>query len=146
MNTPSLKDLLERWTRPQKLPHPFDPRRTLKAAAEAAKALGECRVDKTAASTTLAILHRRVVESWRRNRSLSRIESRDLRRLPVGSVLPAKTKAHRLAGRGTTRPGSIRPLVVRRPPDSLRVGAAARVSARIPCRPADLWRFENGPV
>ena len=81
MNTPSLKESLERWTRPQKLPHPFHPRRTRKASAEAAKALGDVKPRKPPVYD-LEILRHRVVESWHRDRSLSRIEPRDLRRLP----------------------------------------------------------------
>ena len=89
MNTPSLKDSLERWIRPQKLPHPFDPRLTLKAAAEAAKALGDVGPTKPQVHD-LETLHRRVVESWRRSRSLARIEPRDLRRLPWVLFYPPK--------------------------------------------------------
>lgn len=81
MNALSLRDSLERWTRPQRLPHPFEPQRTRKAAAQAAKALGDV-VPTKPQIYDLEILHRRVVESWRRSRSLSRIERRDLRRLP----------------------------------------------------------------
>ena len=91
MNTPSLKESLERWTCPQKLQHPFDPRRTRKAAAEASKALGDVESRKPP-HYDLATLHLRVVESWRRNRSLSRIEPRDLRRLPWVLFYPPKLK------------------------------------------------------
>ena len=91
MSTLSLKESLERWTSPQSLAHPFDPQRTRKAAAEAARVLGDVRPTKPTIYD-LQILHRRVVESWRRNRSLSRIESRDLRRLPWVLFYPPRQK------------------------------------------------------
>lgn len=81
MSAPSLKESLERWIRPQRLPRNFDPKRTRKAAAEAAKALGDVGSTKPKVYD-LKILHRRVIESWRRSRSFSQIQPRDLRRLP----------------------------------------------------------------
>ena len=91
MKTPSLKESLEGWTRPPKLPHTFDPRRTRKAAAEASQVLGDVKPRKPPLYD-LEILHRRVVESWRGDRSLSRIEPRDLRRLPWVLFYPPQHK------------------------------------------------------
>ena len=62
MSAPSLKESLERWIRPQKLPRHFDPQRTRKAAAEAAKALGDVGSTKPQVYD-LENLHRRVIES-----------------------------------------------------------------------------------
>ncbi len=97
MSAISLKESLERWTRPQGLPHHFDPQRTRKAAAEAAKALGDVVPTKPQVYD-LEILHHRVVESWRRNRSLSRIEPRDLRRLPWILFYPPRHSRNRWLG------------------------------------------------
>ncbi len=97
MNAPSLKESLERWTRPQRLPRHFDPHRTRKAAAEATKTLGDVQPTKPK-DYDLEILHRRVVELWRRNRTLSRIVPRDLRRLPWVLFYPPKQTRTRWLG------------------------------------------------
>ena len=97
MNAPSLKESLDRWTRPQRLPHPFEPQGTRSAAAEAAKALGDVGQAKPQVYD-LETLHRRVVESWRRSRSLSRIVPRDLRRLPWVLFYPPRQTRTRWLG------------------------------------------------
>lgn len=97
MSAPSLKESLERWIRPQRLPRNFDPQRTRKAAAEASKALGNAGPTKPQVYD-LEILHRRVIESWRRNRSLFRIEPRDLRRLPWILFYPPRQSSTRWLG------------------------------------------------
>lgn len=91
MKTPSLKESLERWTCPRKLPHPFDPQKTRKAAAEAAAVLGDVESRKPS-HYDLATLHLRITESWRQSRTLSEIKPRDLRRLPWVLFYPPKQK------------------------------------------------------
>lgn len=91
MKTPSLKESLERWTCPRKLPHPFDPQKTRKAAAEAAAVLGDVESRKPS-NYDLATLHLRITESWRQSRTLSEIKPRDLRRMPWVLFYPPKQK------------------------------------------------------
>ena len=91
MNTPSLKESLGHWTRPQRLPQPFGPLRTRKAAAEAASLLGDVESRKPP-HYDLATLHLRIMESWRQSRTLSEIKTRDLRRLPWVLFYPPEQK------------------------------------------------------
>ncbi len=91
MNTPSLKESLGHWIRPKRLPQPFDPQRTRKAAVEAASVLGDVESRKPS-HYDLATLHSRIRQSWRQSRTLSRIEPRDLRRLPWVLFYPPKHK------------------------------------------------------
>ena len=139
MNAPSLKESLERWTLPPKLPPTFDPQRTRKATSEAAKTLGDVKPRKPPLND-LKILHRRVVDSWRRGPLSLADRAPRPAATAVGPVLPATAQTQPLAGRGTPHCGGIRPLAARRSPLSLRAGAAARVPAHLPDRPANLRR------
>lgn len=80
-NAPSLKDSLARWTGFPKLERRFEPRRTRAAAARVTRKLGDIE-PKAPEPYDLKALYRRVMESWRRYRSLERLSSRDLQRLP----------------------------------------------------------------
>ena len=81
MTEPSLKRSLASWSGFPTIERKFEPRRTRRAAAEVEKVFGDVQ-PRAPETYDLWVLHRRVVESWRRDRSLARLESRDLRRLP----------------------------------------------------------------
>ena len=81
MKTPSLKDSLTRWTGFPKIESKFRPVHVLRAAIQVERQFADV-TPRTPPRYDLEILYRRVVESWSRNHSLDRIESRDLRRLP----------------------------------------------------------------
>ncbi len=81
MNTPSLRDSLDRWVGFPKIDRAFEPRRTRAAAAGIAKRLGDVQ-PKAPEPYDLETLHRRANESWRRYHSLDRLSTGDLRRLP----------------------------------------------------------------
>ena len=81
MNKPSLKDSLTRWTGFPKVGSTFEPRKTRREADKVGKLFGDVQ-PRAPETYDLWVLHRRVVESWRRDRSLAQLASRDLRRLP----------------------------------------------------------------
>ncbi len=81
MKAPFLKDSLERWVGSPRLERGFEPQRTRKAAAEVEKKLGDVQPKKPS-RYDLQTLHRRVAETWLRDRALSRLALHDLRRLP----------------------------------------------------------------
>ena len=80
-DVPSLKDSLARWPGFPKLERRFKPRRTRAAAAEVTKRLGDIE-PKPPEPYDLDALYWRVMETWRRRRSLEGVSSRDLQRLP----------------------------------------------------------------
>ena len=80
-DAPSLKDSLARWPGFPKLERRFKPRRTRAAAAEVTKRLGDIE-PKPPEPYDLDALYWRVMETWRRRRSLEGVSSRDLQRLP----------------------------------------------------------------
>ena len=98
MKAPSLKDSLERWTGFPKLERSFEPQRTRKAAAVVEKNLGDVQPKKPSLYD-LQTLHRRVAETWRRDRALSQLAPRDLRRLPWVLFYPAQADRRDWLGR-----------------------------------------------
>ncbi len=99
MNVPSLKQSLARWIGFQKIERDYEPRKTKKAAARIEKLL-EAVQPKTPAAYDLQALHRRVAESWHRDRSLSQLAPRDLRRLPWVLFYPER-EGNRIGGSNT---------------------------------------------
>ena len=91
MNKPSLKDSLTRWTGFPKVGSTFEPRKTRREAAKVGKLFGDVQ-PRDPETYDLRVLHRRVVESWRRDRSLAQLASRDLRRLPWVLFYPRPEK------------------------------------------------------
>ena len=81
MNAQSLKDSLTRWTGFPKIERTFEPRRTRGAATRVTKLLMDVQ-PRVPAPFDLKTLHLRVMEAWRRDHSLERIDHRDLRQLP----------------------------------------------------------------
>ena len=81
MNTQSLQDSLARWTGFPRLARTFEPRRTRIAAARVAMQLGDVK-PKQPTPYDMRGLYERVMESWRRDRSLERVAFRDRRKLP----------------------------------------------------------------
>ena len=96
MTGPSLKHSLEHWTGFRPIERRFEPRRTRIAATKVEKLLGEVQ-PRAPATYDLRDLHRRVVDSWRRDRAIARLHPRDLRRLPWILFYPA-IKGNRAGG------------------------------------------------
>ena len=81
MSQPSLKHSLASWTGLPRIERTFEPRKTRKTAAEVEKRFGDVQ-PKAPTPYDLQELYRRVVKSWGRDRSLTGLDPRDLRRLP----------------------------------------------------------------
>lgn len=110
-NAPSLKDSLVRWTGFPKLERRFEPRRTRAAAARVARKLGDIE-PKAPEPYDLKSLYRRVMESWRRHRSLEGLSSRDLQRLPWILFYPPRDSV-RARKRGSTEWLGSKPRIVK---------------------------------
>ena len=112
MSTPSLKDSLERWTGSPKVERVFEPRRTREAASEVEKQLGGVQM-KEPEPYDLDDLYKRIMGSWRQDRSLERVSAGDLRRLPF-VLFYSPTDDIRTRGEGSTnywlgaQPGIVR--------------------------------------
>ncbi len=100
MSTPSLKDFLERWAGLPKLNRVFEPRRTRDAASRVAKQLGDVEI-KRPDPYDLNDLYKRIMVSWRQDRSLEQVDARDLRRLPF-VLFYSPTDGNRSRGQDST--------------------------------------------
>lgn len=81
MTAPSLKHSLAHWTGLPSIERTFEPRMTRTAASNVEKLFGDLP-PKAPSTYDLRTLHREVEGCWRRERSLDRLETRDLRRVP----------------------------------------------------------------
>ena len=92
MSAPSLKHTLARWTGFPTIERTFEPRRTRRAAADVEKSSAN-GPPRAPAAYDLRDVHRRVAASWRRERSLTPLDGRDLRRLPWVLFYPPRQRS-----------------------------------------------------
>ena len=81
MNTPTLKDSMTHWTGFPKMVGTFEPKHTQRASIRVLNQLGDGPPRKPEPYDLMGV-YQRVRGLWERDRSLDRIRSRDLRRLP----------------------------------------------------------------
>lgn len=81
MSEPSLKHSLASWTGFPTIERTFEPRMIRRAAAKVEQLFGDVQ-PRAPETYDLQDLHRRVMESWNRDRALAGLAPRDLRRLP----------------------------------------------------------------
>ena len=93
MKVASLKDSLEGWTGPPKVPAVFEPRRARAAGRKVAEQLGGVEMTEPQPYDQKK-LYQRIRESWGRENSLERISARDLRRVPFVLFYPPGQDNH----------------------------------------------------
>ena len=112
MSTPSLKDSLERWTRPVQL-EPAFPRRTRAAASKVASILGDPEM-KEPERYDLDDWYERIMSAWQRDGSLDQVSALDLRRRLPFVLFYSPTDDSRTRGQDPTnyllgaQPGIVR--------------------------------------
>ena len=94
---PSLNHALAGWTGFPVIERQFAPRLTPRAAAAAAKRLGEASEPRPPLPYDLEALHGRVRRAWLQHRSLDGIAARDLRRLPWVLFYPSDARGNAAA-------------------------------------------------
>ena len=87
MKVSTLKDSLEGWTGPPKVPDVFEPRRTRAAGSKVEQQLGGMELTEPEPYDQKK-LYQRIREFWGRENSLERISARDLRRVPFVLFYP----------------------------------------------------------
>ena len=127
MNASSLKHSLAHWSGFPSIERTFGPGRTREAAVQVEKLFGDVP-PRAPAPYDLQALHRRVVETWRRDRSLARLAPRDQQRLPWILFYPA----HKESGTGDGDTTGVRDDDLFRPP----AGTGTRVADWMGAEPA----------